>query len=418
MRQPFEGRFLKYLDSLNEHKFDFSLARIKKTLILLGNPHHDFRVIHITGSNGKGSVAAYFTNILIEHGISTGTYTSPHLKHPSERIAVNGLPVDRLYMARQGLKLASLIAKQRVWLTYFEFLTALAFLIFSKAGVELAIVEVGLGGRYDATNVDYRHKFLSVITSISMEHTNYLGKTLKSILKEKEKIIGKEPAVCNINSRNLRNFIKLKHHNKVFFADEICRISDVRVSPDGLIVLAGLPGRNLLIKTPMPELVQAENIRTTLAGVEVLKRAGLRLEDPGVIKGIMRTMVPGRLTWDDRGYYTSVAHNPAAVSTMLESVYMLHPGKKVTFMFSILKDKDVKAVLSVIKKYKRVRLVLTQIKNERAISLEKLEQLVVKCGIRYIAEKDNYKALKAARRVRGKGVIVIGGSFYLVNKFI
>jgi dihydrofolate synthase / folylpolyglutamate synthase len=415
---PTEKTFLRYLEGLNEFKFDFSLSRIKKALNFLGDPQDNFKVIHITGSNGKGSVAAYLTNILIEHNIKTGTYTSPHLKHPSERIAVNGLPVDRAYMARQGLKLASLLGKKGIWLTYFEFLTVLAFVLFSKVGVKIAVIEVGLGGRYDATNVDYKHKLLSIITSISLEHTNYLGKTLRSILEEKRKIIKNEPAVCNISNNKLRKLMKLKYHNKVFFADEICKIHDVRVSPDGLFVFACLPGRNLFLSTPMPELVQAENIRTTLAAVEMLRLQGLRLEDPGVIKGIMRTRLPGRLTRDDRGYYASVAHNPAAVLAMLESIYRLHPGKRIVYLFSILKDKDIKAVLSVIKKYKKVQLVLTQIKNERAISLEKLEQLVVKYNIRHVSEPDNFKALRVARKIKGKGVIVIGGSFYLVNKFI
>lgn len=406
------------MDGLNEFKFDFSLSRIKKTLRLLNNPQDDFKVIHITGSNGKGSTASYLTAILMEHGIKTGTYTSPHLKHPSERIAIQGNPAGRRQMAVQGFKLARLIRKHGIRLTYFEFLTALAFHIFSKAGVKVAVVEVGLGGRYDATNVDYKHKLLNIITSISLEHTNYLGKTLKSILKEKEKIIGKEPSVCNIKGRKLRRFLKLKHHNNVVFTNEICRILNIKVSQDGLLVLMGLPGRNLLVRTAMLEPVQAENLATVLTAVEVLRAGGMKLEDGRVVRGILKTSVPGRLTWDERGYYLSVAHNPAAIGAMLDALRRLHPGKKITYVFSILKDKDIGSVLYAIKKHKNVSLVLTAIDNERAISLEKLERLVVKYGISYAAEPDNMKALRLARRIKGRGVIVVGGSFYLVNRFI
>jgi dihydrofolate synthase / folylpolyglutamate synthase len=418
MQRSAEKAFLRYLEAANEFKFDFSLARIKKILGLLKNPQDSFRVIHITGSNGKGSVAAYLTSILIRHGFKTGTYTSPHLKHPSERIAVSGLPVDRRQMAAEGLKLAKFASAKGIKLTYFEFMTVLAFIMFRKLGVKVGVIEVGLGGRYDATNVDYRHKLLSIITSISLEHTDYLGHTVKSILEEKEKIIKKAYAVCNITPINLRKILKARHGSRVVFADKICRISDVRVSQDGLFVLAGLPGRNLLLKTQMPEPVQAENIRTTLAAVEMLKKQGLSLDDKCVIKGIMETRVKGRLTWDERGYYTSVAHNPAAVSAMLEGLTRLHPGKKIVYVFSMLGDKDISGVLREIKKHKNVIIVLTSIKNPRAISLEKLERLVVKCGIRHRVEPDNFKALKLARKIKGKGVIVVGGSFYLVNKFI
>jgi len=432
LQRSAEKAFLKYLETANEFKFDFSLSRIKRILKLLKNPQDAFRVIHITGSNGKGSVAAFLTSILFRHGIKTGTYTSPHLKHPSERIAVSGMPVDKGQMAAEGLKLAKFASAKGVRLTYFEFMTVLAFVMFRKLGIRIGVIEVGLGGRYDATNVDYRHKLLSIITSISLEHTNYLGHTVKSILKEKEKIIKNEPAVCNIKPANLRKMLKLKHHNGVCFADEICGISDVRVSQDGLYVLAHLhqsrdcgqgpqfygTDRNLLIKTQLPEPVQAENIRTTLAAVEMLKKHGLNLDDGCVVKGIMETSVPGRLTWDAGGYYTSVAHNPAAVSAMLDGVKRLHPGKKLVYVFSMLGDKDIKGVLKEIKKHKNVVIVLTSIKNPRAISLEKLEQLVVKCGIKHWTEADNARALALARRIKGKGVIVVGGSFYLVRKFV
>jgi dihydrofolate synthase/folylpolyglutamate synthase len=418
MSTPAEKAFLKFLEAINEFKFDFSLARIKRILKFLKNPQDSFCVIHITGSNGKGSVAAYLTSILIRHGKKTGTYTSPHFKHPNERISVAGVAADKGEMAAEGLKLARFACVKGVKLTYFEFMTVLAFVMFKKAGVEIGVIEVGLGGRYDATNVDYKRKLLSVITSISLEHTNYLGKTVKSILEEKEKIIRKEPAVCNIKRLELRKMLKVKHHNMVSFADEICGISDIRVSPDGLFALAHLTGRNLLIKTLLPEPIQAENIRTTLAAVEKLNEQGLDISDSSIVKGIMETRVPGRLTRDQRGYYTSVAHNPAAVLAMLEAVTRLHPAGNIVYVFSMLADKDINAVLKEIKKHKNVIMVLTQIKNPRAISLEKLERLVVKCGIRYRAEPDNFAALKIARRIKGKGIIVIGGSFYLVNKFI
>jgi dihydrofolate synthase/folylpolyglutamate synthase len=418
MPKSAEASFFEYLEGINEFKLDFSLARVKKILGVLKNPQDSFRVIHITGSNGKGSVAAYLTSILLRHGFKTGTYTSPHLLHPSERIAVSGMPVNRIKMAKEGLKLARIARQKGIKLTYFEYLTVLAFVMFRKAGVKMAVIEVGLGGRYDATNVDYKHKLLSVITSISLEHTNYLGSTLKSILEEKRKIVKKEPVICNNMPVNLRKFMKLKYYNKAVFADEICKISDVRVSKDGLFVLAGLADRNLLLKTRLPEPIQAENLRTVLASVEMLKKAGVKLHDRGVIKGIMETAVPGRLTWDDRGYYTSVAHNPAAVSAMLDAVKKLHPGKKIIYVFSILADKDVKAVLNEIKKHENVVVVLTEIKNQRAISLDKLEQFVVKYHIKHYAEPDNFRALKLAKRIRGKGVIVVGGSFYLASKFV
>jgi len=174
-----------YLIKLNEFKFDYSLERIKKVIKLLKNPQNNFKVIHITGSNGKGSVAMFLTRVFLEEKIKIGTFLSPHFSDVRERILINNKKVKKKIFYNQGIELIKLIEKYKISLTYFEFLTVLAFMIFKLERVKIAIIEVGLGGRYDATNVEYKNKILSIITSISKEHTNYLGTTKLAILKEK-----------------------------------------------------------------------------------------------------------------------------------------------------------------------------------------------------------------------------------------
>ncbi|HRU39245.1 MAG TPA: cyanophycin synthetase [Candidatus Goldiibacteriota bacterium] len=168
----------------------------------------------------------------------------------------------------------------------------------------------------------------------------------------------------------------------------------------------------------MAEPIQAENIRTAVAAAEILKLRGLALSDKDIIRGIMNMELPARLARDRRGYYVSVAHNPAAVTEMIKAVKKLHPGKKLIYVFSALADKDIPGMLKAVKKHGNVFMVLTLIKNPRAISLEKLKALVVKYRMPHYCEPDNIKALKLARRIRGDGVIVIGGSFYLAGRFV
>jgi dihydrofolate synthase/folylpolyglutamate synthase len=406
------GIFYGRLDALNEFKFDFSMERVKKALRLKGDPQNSFYCIHVTGSNGKGSVTLFLANILAAHGFKTGAYTSPHFTDVKERIAINGKKIGGYIFASEGVRLFELLDKNKIRLTYFEFLTVLAFVIFRREKVSAAVVEVGLGGRYDATNVNYKKKLLSIITSISLEHTDILGNTEMKILKEKAAIIGKGDAVVNIPQKELKAYMKSEFGPRVKFADECFPALSAKPRKKGLLAAYKIGN----FTTKMIEPVQAKNISTVLTALGVLERKGFEFDIKRIKKAILRTYLPGRMSWNKKGYYLSIAHNPAAFKAVLETLSGLFPGRKITYVFSALKDKDINSIFKAASAYKNISFILTAINNPRAISIAKLEEIIVRYGIKYRVEPDNYKALEAAKKQNG--IVVAGGSFYLVNKFI
>ncbi len=410
----------EFLQSLNEFKFDFSLHRIKKILKYLNNPQNSYKVIHIAGSNGKGSVAHFLSTIFKGAGYKTGLYTSPHLADVRERIRINNKLIDKKIFNNSVLYVKKIAEDKKIKLTYFEFLTVVAFLVFKKQKIKIAVIETGLGGRYDATNLEYKNKILSIITSIDLEHTNFLGKTKKSILLEKEKIIGRGLSVCNIKDKKLKNILIKLHNGKVFFPHDFFKIKKIKSIRDGLgFLIVKKYGGLINAKIHMIEPIQAENVLTILTCFHVFKKIKLfNISDAEILGGLRKTIVPGRFTKHKNNYYLSVAHNPAAIKEMLKAASILAGNKRIVYVYSSLKDKDISGIFRILSRKKNIYVILTRINNERAIDIEKLKRYIVKYNIRYRVEEDNYKALKMAFKLRQNGIVVIGGSFYLVNKFI
>ncbi len=406
--------FYRRLTALNEFKFDFSLERVKKALILAGDPQDSFDCVHIAGSNGKGSTAWYLSNILMAHGFKTGTYTSPHLLDVKERVAINGGNVKEKLFLSEGSILFKLLSQNNLKLTYFEFLTVLAFMIFRTEHVRVAVVEAGLGGRFDATNVYYKRKLLSAITSISLEHTDYLGKTRMLILKEKEEIATAGMLVANVEAAGLKKHLKGRFGKRVIFADEVYPAKGVDHGTGRLAIKYP----NTTLETRMIEPVQARNLSTVLSCLKVMGYVGYRFDPKKVKKAVLDTVVPGRFSWNKKGYFLSVAHNPGAVKEVLKTLALFYPCKETVFVFSLLKDKDAETIFREASRFKNISFVLTSIDNPRAINIAKMKEYVVKYGIRYKVEQDNKAALKLAKKMAGKGIVVVGGSFYLVSKFV
>jgi dihydrofolate synthase/folylpolyglutamate synthase len=404
--------FNSRLADLNEFKFDFSLDRIKRVLGLCANPQNDFFVIHVAGSNGKGSVSTFLASILSAHKLKNGLYTSPHLIDVKERIAINNGKAGEKIFVSEGVKLFKLIDDNKIKLTYFEFLTVLAFVIFRREKVKWAVIEAGLGGRYDATNVDYAKKVLSIITSISLEHTAILGKTEMAILREKEMIIGASQAIAAITKPQLVKHMKKIFKGHITFAPVANPVKTVQYLPAGLKVVF----KHGKYATRMIEPAQAENISTVLTAVDVMKKEGFTFDNSLVKNAIAKTSLPGRMSWSNKGYYLSVAHNPAAFKTALSALRNISNGKKIIYVFSALKDKDIDSVFKEAAKEGNILFILTAIDNSRAINIGKLEETIVKYGIEYMVIPDNKKAILEAKK--HSGLVVIGGSFYLVKKFL
>lgn len=408
----------RYISSLNEFKFDYSPGRIKKVLLALGNPQDSFGVVHIAGSNGKGTTAAFIEAAFRASGYKTGLYTSPHISNFRERILFNNAFVPEHILEKNILLLKKTIKENNTFLTYFEFLTVLAFICFRECGAEIAVIEAGLGGRYDATNVDYAAKLLSVITSVSLEHTQILGNTCLKILKEKEEIV-KGAGLFNLKDNNIRKHVKKRFGEMAFFPEDYFKVESTAHDINGINVkLQDVKNkRPIMLNLSMHEDIMAQNAAAALAAAEIIRSMDVDIDIKKTVKAIEKVKVKGRLQKISKDTFVSVAHNPEAVGAMLAALKKMRAGT-IAYVFSALKDKDIKAVMNIIKEYKNIQLIITGIDNERAQDPAAIKALADKAGIKSFLEPDNKKALLLARRIKGKGVIVIGGSFYLAGKFI
>lgn len=307
------------------------LARFELLLEKLGNPQKKFRAIHVAGTNGKGSVSAITEAILNQAGYKTGLYTSPHFFEYRERIRINSTIITRQEFARfflKALKAAQKIEKEsrgKIFFTEFELLTAAAFLVFVEKKVTLAVLEVGLGGRFDATSLC--QPVVSVITRIGLDHREFLGNTLKKIAAEKAGIIKKNVPVVTLKD-NPREIIEIARQKKslVFYPARAKKFWP-------FLALAGE--------------FQKENLALVLKVLEILKRRGFKITAPAIRQGLKKVFWPGRFQILKRNptFVLDGGHNPQAARALVKALKQKFPGRKIIFVVGILKRKDFRGIL-------------------------------------------------------------------------
>lgn len=328
-----------YLSSLGPSRMNFNLERMRKLVRALGNPQDKFPAVHIAGTNGKGSVAMMVANTLWESKIRAGLYTSPHLSDLTERFQINGRKISEQDLSRLTRKIRRTLRTGRLGfrtLTQFEFLTAIAFLWFAEKKVQLAVVEVGLGGRLDATNV-LGKVFVTVITTIGKDHTQWLGTTIRKIAGEKAGIIKPGiPVVTGTSGEALRvierQASRLGAPVFVLAAKDFIRN---KIGP-----LRTLKGR-----------YQQLNGSLAYAALNLLTTQGFSLSKWGIIHGIRNAEWPGRyeefrirVGRKIRRVILDGAHNPEAARALVQAFRTRERGRAV-FLFSALKDKDINSIV-------------------------------------------------------------------------
>ncbi|WP_267383644.1 bifunctional folylpolyglutamate synthase/dihydrofolate synthase [Cyanobacterium sp. uoEpiScrs1] len=309
------------------------LDKIQALLKSLNNPHHCFPIIHVGGSNGKGSVCAYIASILTEAGYRVGRYTSPHLVCPTERICIDNKPISETDFEKIIVKVKNLSLSYKNQPSIFEVMTATALAYFAQKKVEVAVLEVGLGGRLDATNV-CNNPLVTIITSISREHWQVLGPTLADIAYEKGGILKpKCPAIIGQLPLEAETVIKT-------------RIKELNC-PSLWVKPALLTRKNWGqyqdISYPLPLLgkIQLMNSALAIATSKILQEKGWKISLSAIQKGMRNTQWPGRLHWIKwRGVSILIdgAHNGAAAAALREYVDTLH--KPITWVMGILSTKD------------------------------------------------------------------------------
>lgn len=368
---------IEFLNKLTDFGIKLGLEKTSFLLKKFGNPHLKYPSILIGGTNGKGSVAKTLSEILKESGYKTGLYISPHLIDVRERISINGKMIEEEEFKLKIRELKRILDKipYHMYPTFFEALTVIAFSYFSDRKIDVLVCEVGLGGRFDATNV--LPSFLEIITKIGIEHTKYLGKTYREIAKEKAGII-KEKSILisarqNIEAEEvIKKTAKEKKAENYFYGKELfSRRIEKRI--DGQIF--NFYGKEKLrnLKTPLLGSYQIENVSLSIQGSLIMREEGFRIKREDIYKGVENVKWNGRFQILKKNPIIIIdgAHNPDGVKSLISETKEIFPDKKFSFLVAILKDKDyVKMLKKMIKVADEMGFV--RLKTERAIEPEKL----------------------------------------------
>jgi dihydrofolate synthase/folylpolyglutamate synthase len=405
---------VEHLDGLNRLDIRFSLDPISRFLERLNNPQNAYGTVLVGGTNGKGSIAAMVASALSHGGFRVGLYTSPHLIDVRERIRVDG---DMISQEEMDAWIEKVKAHSNENLTYFEFLTAVAFLYFHRRKVDLAILEVGMGGRLDATNVV--SPLVSVVSNISLDHTEYLGRRLEEIAWEKGGII-KNGGVCitAVKQRRLQELLEEICRTRGATIYSLGREITIYTHPDGSFSYRGIGMRYDNLVCPLRGRHQIENAAVALGVIEALAMKGFGVDDDAVFKGIHDVKWEGRLEVIRHSPTVLLdgAHNAGGASTLARALREEFSYKKLIFIFGVLKDKDYKAML---KKLLPLgdRLILTSPDTERAM----LPEAIVPVAQQYLTKieivKNSHEALKRALSIADQNdLICVTGSLYLVGE--
>lgn len=405
---------LAYLRGLHPLGIRFGLGPIRSLLARLNDPQDRFPTVLIAGTNGKGSVAAMTASILSAAGFRTGLYTSPDLIDVRERIRIDGRMIDRREMAACTEEIRSLILDE---VSYFEFLTAMAFLHYQRQRAEIAVLEVGMGGRLDATNVVT--PIVSVITNISLEHREYLGNTLEEISREKGGII-KEGGICVTAVRQRRVIETLEaicreRGAKLYRLGKEIRTTDHR---DGTFSYRGVEKSYERLSCPLAGKHQISNAAMALAAVEMIDNSGFRIPKTSVSEGLRQTRWEGRLEILRRSPRLLVdgAHNPAGVSALRRALQNDFPHRRLILIFGVLGDKDYRAMAGRLFPLAD-RVILTRPNSERALSPDDLRSMAGKFRKDIEVFENPGDALQHSLSLAGKDDLICAtGSLYLVGE--
>jgi dihydrofolate synthase/folylpolyglutamate synthase len=401
----------------------FSLDEVRTLLGALGDPQRQFRSVLIAGTNGKGSTAATLASIMRAAGQRVGLYTSPHLERPNERIRIDSAEIadedfSRLYFkvnsAAQELMKAARLPQLP---SFFELLTALAFAYFAEKKIDIAVLEVGMGGRLDATNVV--EPLLSVITDISLDHTEWLGPTIAAITREKAGILREGgtmialPQLAEANSVLAEKAAELGARA----VDSVAYLPPAETV--GAYSVQAL-GAAVHVDSPLAGAHQQRNVALAIAAaVELAGRHGFPVTAAALEKGIRETVWPGRLERiisNGAEWILDVAHNPAGATALRAALHnFLGDRKPRVLVFSCLRDKPAAEMARILfPLFDRV--IVAPIHSPRATTVDDLMEAARLTGTPTLAAASVKEALRTARQDVAGGVVIVSGSVYLVGE--
>lgn len=372
---------IELLTSQGKFYINLGLDRISAILELMGNPQRKLKCIHVAGTNGKGSVCAIISTILREAGFKTGLFTSPHLFRYTERIQIDGKEIDEEVFAEKIFKIQELSEKNNIHLTEFEILTAVMFEYFAENEVDFAVVEVGLGGKYDSTNV-IENPVCSVITTIDLDHTERLGDTIEKIAEEKAGIIKKDCPVV-INKSN-KGFDVIKSHT----------------TQDQLFVANNLTLGEMSLKG----LHQQENLNLALSTI-LLTVPDIKIT---IIQNALKHVVHhGRFEYfEDKKILIDGAHNPNGIRALRQNLEAYFKNYKLRFIFGCLRNKDYPQMIKLLFK-EGDEIYFNHFNHQNSATFEELSKVCDYPAKEYTGKLPEFD-----------GITVVCGSLYMISEIV
>ncbi|WP_293719674.1 folylpolyglutamate synthase/dihydrofolate synthase family protein [uncultured Phascolarctobacterium sp.] len=416
---------LAYLDSLGKFGIRLGMERIEGLLRELGNPEQQIKTIHVTGTNGKGSVSSMITNILLAANLKTGKFTSPHLVKYNERITINGQDIDddsfadllTIVKTAADSVVAKGVCEQP---TQFEVLTAAAFLYFALENVDYAVIEVGMGGLWDSTNVIT--PIVSVITNVSLDHTDRCGKTVERIAMQKAGIIKEnvpvvtaaegDDALGPIKAVAMFKQAKLYIYGRAFWGTE------VESSMDGqTFTLHAGEYYSSDYSIRLPGEHQIANTSVAIVAAKLVSKQDDRINELALHIGVANTVWPGRLERIAQApdVILDGAHNPSGAEALRKALDKYYPEGKRIFVLGMMGDKDMTGVISRLIRPMDIVYTVKADDGARAAAAEELAGLVGVQALAMSSLADAYEA--AVSRADSDSVVCICGSLYLVGNF-
>ena len=414
--------------SLRYNVTTFNLARMKKLLSLLGNPHSKIHTVHIAGTKGKGSTATMLGKMLEANGYSVGLYTSPHVVHLHERITVDSKMVSTSEMRDMLNRIYAPVEKMSKTdaPTFFEIMTALAFMHFIDKSVDIAVIETGLGGRLDSTNV-IKPQVVG-ITSLSIDHQHQLGQTIDSIAEEKAGIFKRGVPVVTVQQEPAAMRV-LRSQAVAAEAPLSVTGSDIDFShrfetsredgPHTRICLTTPTSKFEHLRVPLHGKHQAINCGLALAMLDKLKTVGYEIDNEKASVGLSKVSLAGRMEmiWDDPRIMIDAAHNAASIKALIHAIGQNIPYDSMVVIFGCNCDKDVRGMLERLQ-YGADKVVFTRSNSIKAVPPDDLAEMYTEiCGKMCQTASSLGQALQLAKSAVSKeDLICITGSFYLIGQ--
>lgn len=405
---------LSFLYSLDRFGILLGLDNISSLLDKMGNPQHRFPSIHVAGSNGKGSTCSYINNILQDAGLNAALYTSPHLNDFRERVRINGKMASKESLTASARKVRELYDPSRT--TFFEFTTAMAFDCMAKAAPDIAVIEVGLGGRLDATNTI--NPRLTVITDISREHEDYLGVGLASVAREKAGII--KPGIPLITGASRKEAQKVILEIAARLGAPVWQFGkDFWGKRSGKQDFTYVSSSLRLdeVRLNMPGSHQIKNASAAIAAVEQLRVCGYNISEEAIRSGLLKTKFAGRfeLLGKKPDIIIDGAHTPEGMRLLKSTMKRLYPDKSPILLLGILKDKNFELLTSIIAPIAK-EAVCVMPQGNRALESEELAAEVRRHGVKAVAADSISEGFEIAlKNALPEDVVLAAGSLYMIG---